>query len=80
MATLSLKKKKASPPNQIGDKPLENLMGLYAVMRQSHKSKSIRFSCVHETRLEASAEAARLNAESLASRYLIVHIVDHVGE
>ena len=79
MATLSLKKKKDARPNRIGDKPLENLMGQYAVMRQSHTSKNIRFTCAQETMQMALAEAARLQAEFLGSRYLIVHIVDHVG-
>jgi hypothetical protein len=73
MATLSLKK-----PHQkvmIGDTPLQNLHGKYAVMRQSRHTKSMRFTCIHESIEKAQAEAGRLSKEAEDKRYLVVQVV-----
>jgi hypothetical protein len=73
MATLSLKK-----PHQkvmIGETPLQNLHGKYAVMRQSRHTKSMRFTCIHESIDRAIAEADRLSKEANDKRYLVVQVV-----
>ena len=76
MATLTLKK---AP--KILSKPLEELKGKYAVMRQHENHKSMRFTCFHESQESATKEARRLQEDKIHSpaRYLVVKIVDHVG-
>ena len=76
MATLSLKK--PHPKTMIGETPLVNLHGKYAVMRQLRKTVSMRFTCVHDTLEKAQAEASRLSLEANGKRYLVVHIVSSV--
>lgn len=73
MATLSLKK--PHPKTMIGDTPLENLHGKYAVMRQLRHTKSMRFTCIHDSIEKAQAEANRLSKQAEDKRYLVVQVV-----
>jgi hypothetical protein len=73
MATLTLKK--PSPKTLIGDTPLQNLHGMFAVMRQSRKIKSMRFTCIHDSLPHALKEANRLSQENNTERYLVVQVV-----
>ena len=73
MATLSLKKPRSKVV--IGETQLINLHGQYAVMRQSRHTKSMRFTCIHESFELAKTEASRLASENNTERYLIVQIV-----
>ena len=71
MATLTLKKPK---PVLAADKPVNNLIGKFAVMRHARHTHSIRFSCVHDTYESAEKEAQRLFNEAQTERYLIVYV------
>ncbi len=71
MATLTLKKPK---PTLASDKPINNLIGKFAVMRHARNSHSIRFTCVHDTYELAEKEAKRLLLDSQTERYLVVYI------
>ena len=73
MATLSLKK--PHPKTMIGETPLQNLHGKYAVMRQSRKTISMRFTCIHDSIEKAQSEANRLSKEANDKRYLVVQVV-----
>jgi len=73
MATLSLKK--PNPKVVIGETPLKNIHGMYAVMRQSRNIKSMRFTCIHDSFLSALKEADRLARENNTERYLVVQAV-----
>jgi hypothetical protein len=72
MATLSLKK-----PKVIGETPLKNLHGMFAVMRQSRSTKSMRFTCIHDSFSSALKESDRLSKENNTERYLIVQVVGY---
>lgn len=71
MATLTLKKPKRL---LAAEKPINNLVGKYAVMRHARHSHSIRFTCVHETYEIAEQEAKRLLLDAPTERFLIVHV------
>lgn len=71
MAILSLKKAK----QLAAEKPIENLIGKYAVMRHARHERSIRFSVVHETSELAFAEASRLHKFAPTERFLVVSIL-----
>lgn len=73
MATLTLKK----PVQKIGDRPLEQFLGKFAVMRQSRTMHSIRFTATHDSYSSAFKEAIRLRDEQKTERYLIVFIAGH---
>jgi hypothetical protein len=73
MATLSLKK--PNPKVVIGETPLKNLHGMFAVMRQSRSIKSMRFTCIHDSQESALKEANRLSKENNTERYLVVQVV-----
>ena len=73
MATLTLKK--SNPKRLIDDTPLQNLHGLFAVMRQGRKIKSMRFTCIHDSLENAVKEANRLSKENNTERYLVVQVV-----
>ena len=72
MGTLKLRKK---PPAA-----LPNWLGKFAVMRQSVRSKSIRFTRPHDTLAIATAEAVRLQSENPEQRFLVVHVVDLIQD
>ena len=69
MATLTLKK-----PKHIGDIPLENIELKFVVMRQARSTKSFKFSCYHDTFVEAFKEATRLAKKFDTERYLILQV------
>ena len=69
MATLTLKK-----PKHIGDTPLENIALKFVVMRQARSTKSLKFSCYHDTFDEAMKEATRLAKKFDTERYLILQV------
>lgn len=71
MATLSLKKAK----QLAADKPTENLIGKFAVMRHARHERSIRFSVVHDKFEFATAEANRLSKSAPTERFLVVSIL-----
>ena len=71
MATLMLKKSK---PTLAADKPTQNLIGKFAVMRHARSAHSIRFTCVHDTYELAEKEAKRLLLDAQTERYLIVYV------
>ena len=73
MATLSLKK--PHPKVVIGETPLKNLHGMFAVMRQSRNIKSMRFTCIHDSLESSLKEANRLSKENNTERYLVVQVV-----
>ena len=73
MATLSLKK--PHPKVMIGEAPLQNLHGKYAVMRQSRHTKSMRFTCIHDSIEKAQAEANRLSKQAEDKRFLVLEVV-----
>jgi hypothetical protein len=73
MATLSLKK--PHPKVVIGETPFKNIHGMYAVMRQSRSIKSMRFTCIHDSLLNAIQEADRLALQNKTERYLVVRVV-----
>ena len=75
MATLTLKKPK---PTLAADKPTQNLIGKFAVMRHARHTHSIRFTCVHDTQELAEKEAKRLLLDAPTERYLIVHVISGV--
>ena len=76
MATLTLKK---AP--KILAKPLADIQGKFAVMRQHENHKSMRFTCFHETQESAKREAERLFGDKTHTdaRYVVVKIIDHAG-
>ena len=71
MATLTLKKSKSTLS---ADKPTQNLIGKFAVMRHARHTHSIRFTCVHDTYELAEKEAKRLLLDAQTERYLIVYV------
>ena len=71
MATITLKKPK---PTLVADKPLNNLIVKFAVMRHARSAHSIRFTCVHDTYELAEKEAKRLLLDAQTERYLIVYV------
>lgn len=71
MATLTLKKPK---PTLAAEKPINNLVGKFAVMRHARSSHSIRFTCVHDTYELAEKEAKRLLLDAQTERFLIVYV------
>lgn len=75
MATLTLKKPK---PTLASEKPINNLVGKFAVMRHARSSHSIRFTCVHDTYELAEKEAKRLFLDAKTERYLIVFVTGGV--
>lgn len=75
MATLTLKKPK---PTLASDKPINNLVGKFAVMRHARSSNSIRFTCVHDTYELAEKEAKRLFQDAETERFLIVYVTGGV--
>ena len=75
MATLTLKKPK---PTLASDKPINNLVGKFAVMRHARSSHSIRFTCVHDTYELAEKEAKRLFLDAETERFLIVYVTGGV--
>lgn len=77
MATLRLKKPvQTSTP--IERRPLVNLDGLFAVMRQSRNSKAMRFTCIHDTEQSAMEEAKRLVVKVPGSRFLVMRVACHL--
>ena len=75
MATLTLKKPK---PTLASDKPINNLVGKFAVMRHARSNHSIRFTCVHDTYELAEKEAKRLLLDAETERFLIVYVTGGV--
>ena len=76
MATLSLKK-----PYQgklIGETLLIQLLGKFAVMRQSRSGKNMRFTCIHDSLELAIKEANRLHAKAPTERFLVMVVCDHI--
>jgi hypothetical protein len=71
VSTLTLKKPKHS---LAAEKPINNLVGKFAVMRHARHTHSIRFTCVHDTYEIAEKEAKRLFQEASTERYLIVYV------
>jgi hypothetical protein len=71
VATLTLKNPKRS---LAAEKPINNLIGKFAVMRHARSSHSIRFTCILDTYELAEKEAKRLLLDSLTERYLIVYV------
>lgn len=74
MATLSLKKAK----QLAAEKPTQDLIGKYAVMRHARHTHSIRFTCVHDTLEIAFKEAKRLSNVAPTERFLVLQVVSHV--
>lgn len=77
MATLTLKKRGS---HLVQKTPLPNLVGKYAVTRQLPDFKSMRFTVCHDTFEKAQSEAARFQATETKYRYLIVQVLETVGE
>jgi hypothetical protein len=71
MATLKLKKAKQLAV----EKPTEDLIGKYAVMRHARHERNIRFTVVHEKLEVAFAEASRLHKSAPTERFLVVSIL-----
>jgi hypothetical protein len=76
MATLTLNKSKASSP--IKDKPTNDLINKYAVMRHARNTSSFRFSNIHDSFDSAKTEATRLSGLNSSERYLVLHVVEGV--
>jgi hypothetical protein len=76
MATLTLKKSKASSP--IKDKPTNDLINKFAVMRHARNTSSFRFSHIHDSFDSAKSEAKRLSVLNPTERFLVLHIIDGV--
>lgn len=74
MATLSLKKAK----QLVAEKPVNDLLHKFAVMRHARHTHSIRFTCVHDSFEIAKKEAIRLHKEFPSERYLVISILDGV--
>lgn len=72
MATLSLKKKATK---LVAEKPTEDLIGKYAIMRQARNARSMRFTVFHDKFDEAFAEAYRLTLANPTERFLVVSIL-----
>lgn len=66
MATLTLKKKPALP----------DVVGTFAVMRQSENTKSMRFTRYHATKEVAATEAARLREDRPDQTFLVVQVLE----
>lgn len=64
MATLTLKRKPAPKPD---------VVGCFAVMRQSSNSKAMRFTKFHDDQGESEREAARLS-DLIGKRFLVVRV------
>jgi hypothetical protein len=71
MTTLSLKKAKQLAV----EKPTEDLIGKYAVMRQARNVRSMRFSVLHDKIDIAFKEAYRLSLENPTERFLVISIL-----
>jgi hypothetical protein len=71
MATITLKKPK---PRLAAEKPTNDLIGRFAVMRHARHSNSIRFTRIHDTYESAEKEAKRLLEGSPTERFLIVYV------
>jgi len=76
MATLTLKKSKASKP--ILDKPSNNLILKFVVMRQARGTKSFRFTSYHDFKDTAVDEAIRLVKMHPTERFLVLQVVEGV--
>lgn len=76
MATLSLKKPQRA--KLIGNSPLDDLQGKFAVMRQTLSGKSMRFTCIHESIDLANNEASRLSKSAPEERFLILQVVGQI--
>jgi len=76
MATLTLKKSKASTP--IIDKPTNDLINKYAVMRHARNTSSFRFSHIHDSFDSAKSEATRLSGLNPSERYLVLHVIEGI--
>lgn len=63
----------------VTETPLAKITGKFCVMRQSHTSKRMVFTALHDDVLSASEEAQRLSAESPDLRYLVMKVVTAVG-
>ena len=75
MATLSLKKAK----KLVAEKPTEDLVGKYAIMRQARNSRSMRFTVFHDKLEIAFSEAYRLSEANPTERFLVVSILGGEG-
>ena len=71
MATLSLKKAKQLAV----EKPTEDLIGKYAIMRQARNARSMRFSVFHDKIDIAFSEAYRLSQANPTERFLVISIL-----
>jgi hypothetical protein len=71
MTTLSLKKAKQLAV----DKPTEDLIGKYAVMRQARNAHSMRFTVLHDKIDVAFSEAYRLTLANPTERFLVISIL-----
>lgn len=71
MATLSLKKAKQLAV----EKPTEDLIGKYAVMRQARNARSMRFTVFHDKIDIAFNEAYRLSLANPTERFLVILIL-----
>jgi hypothetical protein len=76
MATLTLKKSKASSP--VRDKPTNDLINKFAVMRHARNTKSFRFTSVHDFKDSAIFEAKRLVNMYPTERFLVLQVVEGV--
>ena len=74
MATLTLKKSRASKP--ASDKPVNDLIEKFVVMRHSRSYKSFRFTCVHDTKDTAIIEAKRLVGIFPTERFLVLQVLE----
>lgn len=68
---------KTSKP--VNETPLPKITGKFCVMRQSHTSKRMVFTHLHDDVLSATEEAQRLNSESPHLRYLVMKVVTAIG-
>ena len=68
---------KTSKP--VNETPLPKITGKFCVMRQSHTSKRMVFTALHDDALSATEEAQRLHSESPDLRYLVVKVVTAIG-
>ena len=74
MATLTLKKSRASKP--ASDKPVNDLIDKFVVIRHSRSYKSFRFTCVHDTKDTAIIEAKRLVGVFPTERFLVLQVLE----
>ena len=76
MATLTLKK----PPNrECVDDNRVDILGAFAVMRQSRNFKSLRFTELHKQYADAKREAQRLAKINPTERFVVVFVTDDVS-